>query len=84
MQTPSDSKDEHMTDLRIGETVCLNSGGDLMTVTSVDQNSVTCTWFVKGALKSHNFPVKALKKSDGTPHNITFNIGKKLPGNIGT
>jgi uncharacterized protein YodC (DUF2158 family) len=69
------------TALTVGDTVCLNSGGDLMTVVSIDQESVTCAWLVKGAVKSYTFPVKALKKSDGLPSEITFNIGKKLPGN---
>jgi len=72
------------TALTVGETVCLNSGSDLVTVVSIDQESVTCRWFVKGAVKSHAFPVKALKKSDGTPQEITLNIGKKLPSDTRT
>jgi len=68
------------TAFKVGDTVSLNSGGDLMTVVSMDQDSVTCAWFVRGDVKSKSFPTKALKKSDGTPPSITLNFGRKLPG----
>jgi uncharacterized protein YodC (DUF2158 family) len=67
----------------VGDTVRPNSGSDLMTVTSIDRDSVTCVWFVKGIVKSQAFPTKALQKSDGTPKEITINFGKKLPGDPG-
>jgi uncharacterized protein YodC (DUF2158 family) len=70
-------------DFKVGDVVCLNSGGTLMTVTSMDEDSATCEWSLKGVAKSHVYPVKALKKSDENPKTITINFGKKLPGDPG-
>jgi uncharacterized protein YodC (DUF2158 family) len=57
--------------LKVGDTVCLNSGGHLMTVASIEGDSVTCDWSVKGDVKSKSFSVAEMKKSDGTPPSIT-------------
>jgi uncharacterized protein YodC (DUF2158 family) len=65
---------------KVGETVYLNSGGDLMTIVPINQDSVTREWFVKGSVKSRAFPAVALKRSDGTPQSVTLNFGRKLPG----
>jgi len=68
------------TAFEVGDTVCLKSGGDLMTIIAMDKDTATCTWFVKGAIKAYAFPFKAVKTSDGTPQEITINFGRKLPG----
>jgi hypothetical protein len=34
-----------------------------MTIISIDENSVTCVWSVKGDAKSKSYPVEALKKA---------------------
>jgi uncharacterized protein YodC (DUF2158 family) len=49
--------------LKLGDTVTLNSGGHLMTVVSVDEDSVTCAWSVNDQVKSKSFPAKALKQA---------------------
>jgi uncharacterized protein YodC (DUF2158 family) len=38
--------------LKLGDTVTLNSGGHLMTLVSVDEDSVTCAWSVNDQVKS--------------------------------
>lgn len=49
----------------IGDTVTLTSGGHLMTVISIDpEDVITCTWSVRGDVKSKGFPVAALIKAD--------------------
>lgn len=48
---------------KVGDTVCLNSGGHLMTVVAIS-DSVTCEWSVKGDIKSKAFPDAALKKAE--------------------
>ena len=48
---------------QVGDTVALNSGGHLMTVVSVDENSITCDWSVRGDVKSKSFPATALKRA---------------------
>jgi uncharacterized protein YodC (DUF2158 family) len=60
----------------VGDIVCLNSGGHLMTVISIEDNFLTCTWSVKGDVKSKSFPAAALKKSDDPP--ITDEFLKQL------
>jgi uncharacterized protein YodC (DUF2158 family) len=47
----------------VGETVSLNSGGHLMTVLSIDEESVTCVWSVRGDIKTKSFPARVLKKA---------------------
>ena len=49
------------TVFKVGDTVKLNSGGHLMTVVSVAEDSITCDWSVRGESKS--FPAAALKKA---------------------
>jgi uncharacterized protein YodC (DUF2158 family) len=44
-----------------GSLVLLKSGGPLMTVQSVDQSGVTCTWFDKNNLKTMKFPAVTLE-----------------------
>jgi uncharacterized protein YodC (DUF2158 family) len=53
--------------LKVGDVVCYNSGGHLMTVISIDENSVTCVWSVKGDAKSKSYPAEALKKAAPPP-----------------
>jgi uncharacterized protein YodC (DUF2158 family) len=77
---PEKIKMSEDTALKVGDTVRLNSRGDLMTVLSLDEGSATCAWFVKGVVRSKSFPAKALKKSDEIPQPITLNFGRKLPG----
>jgi uncharacterized protein YodC (DUF2158 family) len=52
------------TVLKVGDTVSLNSGGHVMTVASVDGDSVTCDWSVKGDVKSKSFAAAELKKAE--------------------
>jgi uncharacterized protein YodC (DUF2158 family) len=52
------------TVFKVGDVVSLNSGEHLRTIISVDENSVTCVWSVKGDAKSTSYPAKALKKAD--------------------
>jgi uncharacterized protein YodC (DUF2158 family) len=52
--------------VKVGDVVSYNSGGHLMTVISIDENSVTCVWSVKGDAKSKSYPAEALKKADGS------------------
>jgi uncharacterized protein YodC (DUF2158 family) len=51
------------TALKVGDVVSYNSGGHLMTIISIDENSVTCVWSVKGDAKSKSYPAEALKKA---------------------
>jgi uncharacterized protein YodC (DUF2158 family) len=53
-----------LLEIKVGDTVSLNSGGHAMTIVSIDDNCVTCDWSVKGDVKSKSFPVAALKKAD--------------------
>lgn len=47
-----------------GVVATLASGGVRMTVTSVDGDNVTCTWFAGTTLRSHDFPICALCRLD--------------------
>jgi len=58
------------TKLKLGETVCLNSGGPLMTIVEISDNVATCAWFNKEQRKKDTFPIEALKRSDGSPTKI--------------
>jgi uncharacterized protein YodC (DUF2158 family) len=53
-----------MGDSLVGNTVKLNSGGDVMTVREIavidGVEVATCEWFAKGNLKSEKFPVTML------------------------
>ena len=48
---------------KIGDTVTLNSGGDLMTIVAINRKGVTCGWQVKGQPKSKLYPSAALTKA---------------------
>jgi uncharacterized protein YodC (DUF2158 family) len=80
--SPLEHRMSEDTLLTVGDTVHLNSGGALMTIISMDNNSATCAWFVKGVDRRQDFPIKTLKKSDGTSEKITITLGKKLPGDV--
>lgn len=53
-----------MSDFKVGDTVALKSGGHVMTVTSIDGESVTCAWSLKDDVKSKSFPAAALEKGE--------------------
>ena len=67
------------TALTVGDTVCLNSGGDLMTVVSIDQESVTCAWLVKGAVKSYTSRSKRSKNQMDSLRRSPSISGKSCP-----
>jgi uncharacterized protein YodC (DUF2158 family) len=48
----------------VGETVSLNSGGRLMTVLSIDGETITCVWSVREDIKTKSFPAPVLKKAE--------------------
>jgi len=55
-----------MADFKIGDTVCLKSGGPIMTVVDTDSYDgkiiVTCAWFPSdNEEKQANFPSEALQ-----------------------
>jgi uncharacterized protein YodC (DUF2158 family) len=52
---------------KVGDTVRLKSGGHLMTVASMDENSVTCDWSVRSDIRSKSFPAAELEKADTPP-----------------
>ena len=61
-----------MTELRVGDTVVLKSGGPRMTVASGSFGrppSVTCQWFDGPTMKVGTFPVDGLKVTAGTEEN---------------
>lgn len=45
---------------KVGDRVQLNTGGPPMTVTEVNGDEVSCTWFVKDDYKTSMFPSAAL------------------------
>ncbi|TNE37205.1 MAG: DUF2158 domain-containing protein [Alphaproteobacteria bacterium] len=59
-----------MSDFSIGDVVMLKSGGPVMTVTKIEENStgrekIWCVWFdSKGVRQTSNFPPEALEKID--------------------
>lgn len=46
----------------VGDTVQLKSGGPIMTVEDLDENSVDCVWFNGKTEKRNNFITATLKK----------------------
>jgi uncharacterized protein YodC (DUF2158 family) len=52
------------TMFKVGDVVRLNSGGHLRTIISLDENTVTCVWSVKGDARSTSYPAQALEKTD--------------------
>ena len=56
--------------LRLGDVVVLNSGGPTMTVISVDDTSVTATWFGEGKSVQHTgaFPIDAVERPAPQKH----------------
>jgi hypothetical protein len=50
----------------VGETLSLNSGGHLMTVFSMDEETITCVWSVRGDIKTKAFPARVcVLKAEG-------------------
>jgi uncharacterized protein YodC (DUF2158 family) len=52
-------------DFQPGDIVTVKSGGPNMTVSSIREDAVFCTWFVQGNFneaKSHSFNASVLKK----------------------
>jgi uncharacterized protein YodC (DUF2158 family) len=49
---------------KIGDTVTLNSAGHLMTIVSIKRKRLTCSWSVRGDIKSGSFPADTLIKAD--------------------
>ena len=45
-----------MANLKVGDVVQLKSGGPLMTVRAIEENSVFCVWFDGKDTKSGRFP----------------------------
>jgi uncharacterized protein YodC (DUF2158 family) len=54
------SQEKHFA---VGETVSLNSGGRLMTVLSIERETITCAWSAREDIKTKSFPVRALKEA---------------------
>jgi uncharacterized protein YodC (DUF2158 family) len=52
------------TVFKVGDVVSLNSGGQSMTVVSIDEGYVTSDWSVRGDVKSKSSPIEALKIAD--------------------
>lgn len=52
------------TALKVGDTVTLKSDGQLMTVASIDEGSVTCDWSVRGDVGSKSFLAAELQKTE--------------------
>lgn len=73
-----DSDSSEKIKFEIGDTVKLNSGGTLMTVKIIDNNTITCRWFDKSdSLQSESFntfEIEIINKSKGTQESITDNI----------
>jgi uncharacterized protein YodC (DUF2158 family) len=67
---------------KVGDVVRVKSGGNLMTVVSIDQGSVTCDWSVRGDIKSKSFPSAALEEA-APPPSLEAMLGK-LPRERGT
>lgn len=52
-----------MEDIRAGDTVQLKSGGEFMTVESIDEYGASCVWFDNKKVERHTFEVVVLKKA---------------------
>lgn len=52
-----------MEEIRPGDTVRLQSGGEFMTVETIDEYGVNCVWFDQKKVERHTFDRVALKKS---------------------
>lgn len=44
-----------------GDTVQLKSGGEIMTIEEIDDNSATCVWFDNKKVERHTFLLITLK-----------------------
>lgn len=53
-----------MSELKPGDVVRLKSGSPGMTVEAVSGRSVSCAWFVDGALRNGSFDVDALMMNE--------------------
>ena len=49
--------------IKEGSTVCLNSGGPVMTVIRVAGDKVICTWFDGSQVQNAGFPASALRRA---------------------
>jgi len=47
--------------IKAGDKVKLNSGGPIMTVSTVYGTDATCEWFEKNDVKSHTFVITSLE-----------------------
>lgn len=52
-----------MEEIKAGDTVQLKSGGEFMTVESVDEYGANCVWFESKKVQRHTFETVALKKA---------------------
>ena len=60
--------------IKVGDTVSLNSGGLLMTVVALEVDTVTCAWAIRGDCKERKFPLAALKRADSASPEIKISF----------
>ncbi|MBN8815294.1 MAG: DUF2158 domain-containing protein [Sphingomonas sp.] len=53
-------------DYQIGDTVILKSGGEIMTVESVEGGSIDCVWFNGKKVERSSFDPRTLKPFENT------------------
>jgi uncharacterized protein YodC (DUF2158 family) len=57
-----------MSELKVGSTARLKSGGPLMTIAEIDGNEAYCEWFDKaGEHQARRFLLSSLDEDDGGP-----------------
>lgn len=72
MAAPLTKSDDENKAFSVGDVVSLKSGGHLMTVASIEEDSVTCDWSVRGDVKSKSFPAAELKKGTAPEPPLTL------------